>query len=78
MAEPTYRKIDAAVKALKAAGVAFESHDRGARLIVRHNTLVADYYPITGKFTVRPRQGARLSPTNHLQGVEALLDYLGG
>ena len=78
MAEPTYRAIDRCTKALKEAGVAFESNDRGSHLVVRHNTLVADFYPVTGKFTVRPRHGASLRPTNNLRGVEALITYLGG
>lgn len=44
---------------LRERGVAFESKNAGAHLIVRHAGKVADLWPGTGKFQVRgnPRYG---------------------
>lgn len=78
MAEPTYRLIDFCARRLKEEGIAFESRDRGTHFVVTHNTLTADFYPVSGRFTVRPRKGAKLKPTNKLTGVEALIKYIGG
>lgn len=34
-------------------GVNFESHNNGVHLVVRHDSLVVDFWPSTGKWTVR-------------------------
>jgi len=60
----------AATKLLKAAGLAFESKNDGAHLVVRDNGMVFDFWPGTGLWQMR---GAR----HQRRGVHALLKTIG-
>ena len=55
---------------LRERGIAFESKNGGAHLIVRHAALVADLWPGTGKYMVR-------STGRYKRGVFNLLRDLG-
>lgn len=55
---------------LRQRGVAFEVKNDGAHLIVRHKGKVADLWPGTGKFRIRPGD-------KYQRGVFRLLEQLG-
>lgn len=55
---------------LRQHGVAFEAKNEGAHLIVRHKGKVADLWPGTGKFRIRPTD-------NYQRGVFKMLKQLG-
>lgn len=55
---------------LRQRGIAFEVKNDGAHLIVRHKGKVADLWPGTGKFRIRPGD-------KYQRGVFRLLEQLG-
>lgn len=46
-------------KILELNGIEFESKNAGAHLIVEHAGIIADFWPGTGKFTVRAGKTGR-------------------
>lgn len=54
---------------LKASGFDVESKNQGYHLIVKHNNKVADFWPSTGKFTVR-------GSNKYSRGVKNLIKQL--
>lgn len=73
----TYQRIDKARKALKIAGIEYESQKRGSILIIRHNTITIYFYPVSGIFYTKWKPRQKLKPTDGLRGVDALIKYLG-
>lgn len=61
---------------LDAAGITYELKNSGAHLIVRHDGLVVDFWPGTGKFTVRGEKDRAGRPV-YQRGVRSLLKRLG-
>lgn len=54
---------------LKSLGIEFESKNNGVHLIVSHNGLIADFWPSTGKYSLRDGRYKR--------GVKSLVSDLG-
>jgi len=61
--------IAEAIRFLQKEGILFESKNKGAHLIVRHNGKVIDYWPGTGKFIDRATGKGK-------RGIRPLLKYL--
>lgn len=55
---------------LAAAGIAFETKNAGAHLIVTHNGRTVDFWPGTGLWHLRPHDGRKR------RGVRELIAYL--
>ncbi len=55
---------------LRSAGIAFESKNNAAHLIVSHNGVKVDFWPGTGKWNTRPVDG------KEHRGVRSLIAYL--
>ncbi len=51
-------------------GINFESKNHGVHLVVKHNDKIADFWPSTGKFTIRGEVG-------YHRGIKNLLNKLG-
>lgn len=47
-------------------------------MLVKHNGLEVDFWPVSGKFFVRRHANQSPGPTQHLNGVFALISYLTG
>ena len=60
---------------LRGAGIAFETKNNGAHLIVRHNAKVADFWPGTGKFGIRGDVDAK-GDQRWYRGVRLLIKRL--
>ena len=57
---------------LRAAGIAFETKNAGAHLIVQHNGRTVDFWPGTGLWRTRPHDG------REHRGVFPLVSFLRG
>lgn len=66
-------------KILEEKGFKFETKNDGAHLIVRRGAMVADFWPGTGKFIVRPSKAPGAPKTGKIgRGVFNLIKVMGG
>lgn len=60
-------------------GFKFETHNAGQHLIVRRGAMVADFWPSTGKFIVRPSKAPGAPKTGKVgRGVFNLIKVMAG
>lgn len=62
--------MSSSAQILQSRDITFESHNNGVHLIVTHNKKIADFWPSTGKYSIRGSNRYRRGVFNLLRDLE--------